>query len=263
MADPPLFPYPGQTRYGYDSSLFSSEPTAALDSFLELVLPSLSVDLMPGELDPSAPTMPQQPLHPAILPKAGGFEGFAHRTNPYWCEIGGAGLVNRFKRRMSCLGGLMLTAWDWVVVSFLGTSGQPLDDIFKYLTSEDRLDMAHRTLEWSHIAPTCPDTLCKLLASARPPARPPKPAAPECSPSSVWFHPGCFPFSERDPFILHETPRVYFVGSQPEFQARTVTGDDGQECTIVLLPSFEEAGEVVLVNSATGETRVVRFEAAL
>lgn len=46
--------------------------------------------------------------------------------------------------------------------SFLGTSGQPLDDIFKYLEGEDRLGMAERTLEWGHISPTCPDTLCKL-----------------------------------------------------------------------------------------------------
>ena len=49
--------------------------------------------------------------------------------------------------------------------SFLGTSGQPLDDIFKYLTSEDRLGMAAKTLEWAHISPTCPDTLCEYSFS--------------------------------------------------------------------------------------------------
>ena len=47
--------------------------------------------------------------------------------------------------------------------SFFGNSGQPLDDVFKYLTTEDRLGVAQQTLEWSHIAPTCPDTLCRAL----------------------------------------------------------------------------------------------------
>jgi hypothetical protein len=46
--------------------------------------------------------------------------------------------------------------------SFLGTAGQTLDDMYKYLPSDDRLGMARRTLEWRHIAPTAPDTLCEL-----------------------------------------------------------------------------------------------------
>jgi DNA polymerase delta subunit 2 len=44
--------------------------------------------------------------------------------------------------------------------SFLGTGGQTLDDIYKYIPTDDRLSMARRTLEWRHIAPTAPDTLC-------------------------------------------------------------------------------------------------------
>jgi len=45
---------------------------------------------------------------------------------------------------------------------FLGTSGQTIDDIFKYLESEDRMEIVQQTLEWSHLAPTCPDTLCSM-----------------------------------------------------------------------------------------------------
>lgn len=45
---------------------------------------------MPGETDPTEPTMPQQPMHHALLPNAAMYEGFAGRTNPYWGEIGGA-----------------------------------------------------------------------------------------------------------------------------------------------------------------------------
>jgi hypothetical protein len=46
--------------------------------------------------------------------------------------------------------------------SFLGAGGQALDDIYKYLPSDDRLSIARRTLEWRHVAPTAPDTLCEL-----------------------------------------------------------------------------------------------------
>jgi hypothetical protein len=46
--------------------------------------------------------------------------------------------------------------------SFFGTGGQTIDDVYKYLPSNARLSMARRTLEWRHIAPTAPDTLCKL-----------------------------------------------------------------------------------------------------
>ncbi|GAA5914516.1 hypothetical protein JCM5296_003057 [Sporobolomyces johnsonii] len=192
-------------RYGYDSSIYSSKPTDSLDAFLSELCPSIPVDLMPGEKDPTAPTMPQQPLHPAMLPGAAAYENYAGRTNPWWCDVGGT--------------------------TFFGTSGQTIDDIFKYLESEDRLDVAQRTLEWSHIAPTCPDTL--------------------------W----CYPFSDRDPFILHQTPHVYFIGNQPSFGTRIVTGQDGQRVRIVLLPSFSETGEVVLVNTASLEVRVVGFKA--
>ncbi|CAD6580503.1 MAG: hypothetical protein CYPHOPRED_001242 [Cyphobasidiales sp. Tagirdzhanova-0007] len=121
--------------YGYDSSSFSSTPTAQLDNFLGDVLPSLDVDLMSGAKDPNGTTLPQQPLHEALLPRAASFSGFKRSTNPCWFEI-----ANR---------------------SFLGTSGQNLDDIFKYLESDDRISMACSTLEWSHMAPTAPDTLCK------------------------------------------------------------------------------------------------------
>ena len=45
---------------------------------------------MSGETDPTEPTMPQQPLHHALLPKSAMYEGLTGRTNPFWCDIGGA-----------------------------------------------------------------------------------------------------------------------------------------------------------------------------
>ncbi len=44
----------------------------------------------------------------------------------------------------------------------LGTSGQTIDDMYKYVEGEDRLGLAKKTLTWRHIAPSAPDTLCML-----------------------------------------------------------------------------------------------------
>lgn len=49
---------------------------------------------------------------------------------------------------------------DAVCDRFMGTSGQTIDDIYQYMEEDDRLGMARHTLEWNHLAPTAPDTLC-------------------------------------------------------------------------------------------------------
>jgi DNA polymerase delta subunit 2 len=72
-------------------------------------------------------------------------EGLECESNPTWMEIGGRRLV-----------GLAIATDS----SFLGTGGQTVDDIFKYIPGDSRLAMAQRTLEWRHLAPTAPDTLC-------------------------------------------------------------------------------------------------------
>lgn len=56
--------------------------------------------------------------------------------------------------------------------SFLGTSGQTIDDLDKYTEGFDRLQLAERTMFWRHIAPSAPDTLCKqfvVFYADRPP----------------------------------------------------------------------------------------------
>lgn len=143
--------------------------------------------------------------------------------------------------------------------SFFGTSGQTIDDIFKYLESEDRLGVVEQTLEWSHVAPTCPDTLC---------ASPSLPLSLRCiscaaaaDPAGLSARAGCYPFTDRDPFILHRAPHVYFIGNQPAFSTRLVQGGDGKKVRIVLVPRFKESGELVLVNTATLEVKVRSFEA--
>lgn len=192
--------------YGYDTSNYSNAPTAQLDNFLSEILPSIDVDIMCGAKDPAGTTLPQQPLHESLLPNASSFDGFNLTTNPTWFEAGNK--------------------------SFLGTSGQNIDDIFRYLESDDRLSMACSTLEWAHMAPTSPDTLF------------------------------CYPFHDRDPFILTRTPDVYFIGNQPTFETRLVKSEkeDNVKSRVVLLPTFAQTGEIVLLNLRNLQCTVVQFQ---
>ena len=137
-----LSPSPKDESYGHTSGRSTTLPpapdafpTAGLDDFLSDLTSTMPVFLMPGQTDPTSISMPQQPIHFALLPQSARFSSLHRKTNPAW--IGALGK------------------------KFLGTSGQNIDDIFKYLESEDRLGMACSTLEWSHMAPTAPDTLCE------------------------------------------------------------------------------------------------------
>ena len=83
-------------------------------------------------------------------------------------------------------------------ISFLGTSGQNIDDIYKYSVETDRLTLLERVLEWGHLVPTAPDTLT------------------------------CYPLSDSDPFILESAPHVFFVGNQPCYSSQIMTGQSSQ-----------------------------------
>jgi DNA polymerase II small subunit/DNA polymerase delta subunit B len=67
---------------------------------------------------------------------------------------------------------------------------------------EERLDIMEALLRWRHLAPTAPDTLPAI------------------------------PLSEADPFIMTASPAVFFVGCQPSYGTRLVTG--AQPLTVVV-----------------------------
>jgi DNA polymerase delta subunit 2 len=131
-------------KYGYDASSYNPLPSQLLDDFLASLLPSIPVTMLPGAQDPANASYPQQPVHAAMFPKARTYSAlptsseagwFDNVTNPWECELDG-----------------------WRV---LGTGGQNLDDVFKYVDSEDRLGMMEAMCRWRCCAPTAPDTLCK------------------------------------------------------------------------------------------------------
>jgi DNA polymerase delta subunit 2 len=131
-------------KYGYDASSYNPAPTRLLDAFLSELLPSIPVTLLPGSLDPANASLPQQPIHTAIFPKARQFAATPGSPQPGWFDI----VSNPWEAEIE----------GWRV---LGTGGQNVDDIFKYVDSDDRLGMMEAMCRWRCSAPTAPDTLCK------------------------------------------------------------------------------------------------------
>ncbi|KAL7392303.1 hypothetical protein ABVT39_022538 [Epinephelus coioides] len=116
-------------------------------------------------------------------------------------------------------------------VRFLGTSGQNVCDIQKYSSMDSHLEILEDTLRLRHLAPTAPDTL------------------------------GCYPFYQKDPFILEECPHVYFSGNAPAFESKLIKGADGQEVLLVTVPDFSSTQTACLVNLRTLACEPVSFSA--
>ena len=150
------------------------------------------------------------------------------------------------------------SSYDCNYCRFIGTSGDNVDNMYCCTEGMDSLQLLERSLLSSHIAPTGPDVLCKIINN--------------CIYVSFYLILGCYPFSSNDPFIITDCPHIYFAGNQPEFQSKSITGscfivchrrkniwsiyslllgDDGQKVLLISVPSFDASHCVVLVNLKT------------
>jgi len=131
-------------RYGYDSTTYNTAPTARFDEFLATLLPSIPITILPGESDPANVSMPQQPIHPAMFPRSRNYTSIPGAIEPGWIDS-------------------VTNPWEGDIEGWrmMGNGGQPIDDIFKYIEGDERLDMIENLLRWRCSAPTAPDTLCK------------------------------------------------------------------------------------------------------
>lgn len=71
---------------------------------------------------------------------------------------------------------------------------------------------------------------------------------------------GCYPFQEKDQFVIEECPHVYFVGSQPHFGTMVIGGPAGQAVRLIAVPKFKETGELVLLDTDTLDVEIMKFE---
>ncbi|KAL9096129.1 MAG: hypothetical protein Q9165_001652 [Trypethelium subeluteriae] len=202
-------------KYGYDPTAYNAAPTERFDTLLATLLPSLPITLLPGQTDPANVSLPQQPLHPALFPHSRAYSlipgessqdpgWFDSTTNPWQGDIDG-----------------------WRV---LASGGQTVDDVFKYVQSEDRIEMMESMLRWRLVAPTAPDTL--------------------------WS----YPFQLKDAFIISECPHVYIVGNQPKFDTAVIEGHDSQRVRLIAVPNFRDTGELILLDMENLGVEVVKFD---
>ena len=172
-----------------------------LDRTLARLVAAVPVDLMPGAADPVERAMPQQPLHPFLVPVAAAERGLHLVTNPHCFDCGD--------------------------VTFLGTSGQAVHDMHRYMEGSE-LDVLERSLLWRHVAPSAPDTMM------------------------------CVPDTHADSLIvpqdMAERLGVFFAGGSAEFATRTVGGR-----RLVCVPDFAKTRSIVLVNLRTKGCRLVQF----
>ncbi|RMJ25162.1 hypothetical protein PHISP_03953 [Aspergillus sp. HF37] len=255
---------PGPKKYGYDASSYNPSPITHFDAFLADLLPSIPVTLLPGAADPANFALPQQGIHRAMLPRARAYVAgpppsgdTEQQQQPGWLDS-------------------VTNPWEGDVEGWRvwGSSGQNVDDVFRYLDfgdgdddedsrstpdredekgeedSEARLRVMEAMLRWRCGVPTAPDTL--------------------------WS----YPFQSHDPFVLQSCPHIFFAGNQPRFKTAVVEGDSplklngtdaemtdimettsGPRVRLLAIPRFHETGELLLVDSESLEVEVVRFGA--
>jgi DNA polymerase delta subunit 2 len=217
-----------QRRYGNEGATFSPDPILNLSAHLYDIASAMPVHILPGETDPSGVILPQQPLPRAMFGAVAKFSTFYVETNPTYLRFT-CGLQDDGET-LEC---------SAVSRTLLINSGQPLNDMFKYLPSRrnTRLSILESTLRWRHMAPTAPDTL--------------------------W----CHPYFGGDPFIITETPDLYIVGNQERFATKLIgeESEDSQEggartrCRIVMVPDFARTGKLVLIDLRSLEVRTITF----
>jgi DNA polymerase delta subunit 2 len=71
---------------------------------------------------------------------------------------------------------------------------------------------------------------------------------------------GCYPFQDKDQFVIEECPHVYFVANQPRYGTTVIDGPAGQQVRLVTIPKFHATGEIVLLDTETLEIEVVKFD---
>ena len=193
-------------------SKYNNEALKQLDLFISELITTMPIAVMPGEHDPAEICLPQQPLHKSLFKtnqSVLGSSRLSRLTNPTWLEVD--------------------------KVRLLGTSGQNVNDVKKYVTKEahtDSLKIIRASMKWQNFVPTAPDTLY------------------------------CYPFDNCDPFILEsELPHVYFVGNQDKFATDTYTCPDSKaQVRLISVPQFKSTGEFVVLDLSTLEVEVVKIE---
>eukprot|EP00826_Nyctotherus_ovalis_P046931 TRINITY_DN5343_c0_g5_i1.p1 TRINITY_DN5343_c0_g5~~TRINITY_DN5343_c0_g5_i1.p1 ORF type:complete len:174 (+),score=40.97 TRINITY_DN5343_c0_g5_i1:1076-1597(+) len=107
-------------------------------------------------------------------------------------------------------------------MTMLGISGMSLLDIMAHSSYSEPIEIMKKQLEWRHICPTAPDTL------------------------------RTYPFEDADPFVLEESPNIFFAGNQSKFDTATVS-QNSIAIRLMCIPSFVRTQQLALLDIETLE----------
>ncbi|CAF4439007.1 unnamed protein product, partial [Adineta steineri] len=70
----------------------------------------------------------------------------------------------------------------------------------------------------------------------------------------------CYPYVKNDPFIINDTPHVFFAGNQPKFGTRLFKGPNNIKVRLICIPCFAQSNSCVALNLNTLECHEISFE---
>lgn len=133
----------GDDEWNRKETAYTLESLKMVDQFLKTLGTFVAVDVMPGPNDATSILMPQQPLHPCLIPESSKLTAIKGVTNPY------------------------SASFDGVVV--LGSAGQNVKSIYELTNHSETVDILDQTLTWRHIVPSAPDSVSSYPFSSRDP----------------------------------------------------------------------------------------------
>lgn len=111
----------------------------------------------------------------------------------------------------------------------LGTSGENVEAIRQHTRIEFSTTVLKNTLEWGHMAPSAPDNL------------------------------SCFPFREKDPFVIDFEPDIYFAGNQSEFAVTSYSTSTKAKIQLISVPTFVSTQSGVSIDLDNLEAKLLDF----
>jgi DNA polymerase delta subunit 2 len=121
--------------------------------------------------------------------------------------------------------------------TFLGTSGENINNILQFTDINDPLVAMEKTIEWGHLAPLAPDTL------------------------------RIYPYSRSDPLLLNNIPDVYFISGKNDLNKKVINlktnGKTKKEVLLIELPDFSSTFKGVILNVDDESIREINFSQEL
>ena len=234
------------------SSNTTAKAMRQVDVLLERIASVVEVDVMPGETDCTNCFLPQQPIHPILLPQAARHASLRLVTNPYefLVQVTDAHSTQPANTTASTGRPVVCDVDDESpgaaspALRCLVTSGQNIDDVCRQSSLSPIQSLVSTVEDWSCLCPTCPNSL------------------------------PCYPFRDCDPFVIRDAqqavaggknnqrPHLVVACNQPSFATTSRGGT-----RYVSVPSFAakgpSGGTIVLIDCSTPDLAVSTISVGL